>query len=257
MEPKNIIFKKKTFVLDTTVLIYDPDVIFKDGTVDFVIPMVVIKELDGLKNSDNDTVAKAARQVSRTLDRISSYADLAEGARLATGSTLTVYADYEVVDDLASDADNKILGAAIKLKKKVPNLSLYTTDSNMRVTARLHGIKAEIYPFFPGGSDRVQPPIDSNSHMEKEVKHMDKKKKEKAPRKREFRDLAEEELYNDMLLAGLDPDEKVSFFDMLSDVAGSCKFVPKPDVFDLTPSGRRRNPLDPGGLPFPNYRRRD
>jgi predicted ribonuclease YlaK len=42
----------RVYVLDTTVLIYDPDILSKTAEVDWVIPLVVIKELDGLKNSE-------------------------------------------------------------------------------------------------------------------------------------------------------------------------------------------------------------
>jgi rRNA-processing protein FCF1 len=129
-------------------LIYDPDIIFKDGTVDFVIPMAVIKELDGLKKSDNDTVAKAARQVSRTLDRIGEYADLGAGVRLSTGSSLKVMKDYKEINDLASEEDNKILGTALLMKEayRDKTIVLCTMDVNMKNVARLHGIRVDIAP---------------------------------------------------------------------------------------------------------------
>jgi rRNA-processing protein FCF1 len=173
IENRNKTPNKKTYVLDTTVLIYDSDVIFKDGTADFVIPMAVIKELDGLKKSEDGNVARSARQVSRTLDRLSSYSELAQGVRLATGSILKVYSGYTAIDDLASDADNKIVGATIKLKKEVTNLVLCTTDNNMRVVARAHGIVAEPYLFGSGVSISQNVKGDANLYVHKEVNHMD------------------------------------------------------------------------------------
>lgn len=138
----------KVYVLDTTVLIYDPDIMSKTADADWVIPLVVIRELDGLKNSDKEHVAKAARQIARTLDRLSSYGDLVTGVKLPTGRTLRVFAGYESVDALASDADNKILGATLSLKNAGEDVTLFTTDTNMRTVARAYGVKAEYTPFF-------------------------------------------------------------------------------------------------------------
>ena len=138
----------KTYVLDTTVLIYDPDIMFKTGEADWVIPLAVIREIDGLKNSDKELVAKAARQIARTLDRFGSYGDLVAGVKLPTGKILRIIEGYEIIDALASDADNKILGAALLLKNAGENVTLFTTDTNMRTIARVYGIKAEYSPFF-------------------------------------------------------------------------------------------------------------
>lgn len=138
----------KTYVLDTTVLIYDPDIMFKTGEADWVIPLAVIREIDGLKNSDKELVAKAARQIARTLDRFGSYGDLIAGVKLPTGKILRIIEGYESIDALASDADNKILGAALLLKNAGENVTLFTTDTNMRTVARVYGIKAEYSPFF-------------------------------------------------------------------------------------------------------------
>ena len=138
----------KTYVLDTTVLIYDPDIMFKTGEADWVIPLAVIREIDGLKNSDKDLVAKAARQIARTLDRFGSYGDLSAGVKLPTGRILRIIEGFEKIDALASDADNKILGAALLLKNAGENVTLFTVDANMRTVARVYGIKAEYSPFF-------------------------------------------------------------------------------------------------------------
>ena len=134
----------KTYVLDTTVLIEDPDVMYKLGNSLIVIPMAVIKELDGLKRSDVGSVAQAARAVARTLDRLGSYGDLREGVKLSSGGVLKVYNGSETVDGLASEADNRIVGAAVRLQREVSNVTLLTADGNMRTVARVNGVKAEI-----------------------------------------------------------------------------------------------------------------
>ena len=142
--------KKKTYVLDTTVLIYDPDIFYKLGDADIVVPLAAIKELDGLKKSESDLVSKSAREVSRMLDRISSYSDMREtGGKVSSGARIFIETSYEQVEGLESEGDRKIIGTALYLKKKgVRNLILATTDTNMRIVGRTYGIKVEHYPYM-------------------------------------------------------------------------------------------------------------
>ena len=139
----------KIYVLDTTVLVHDPDIMFKLGNATIVIPIAVIRELDGLKRSGEKNVAYSARQVARTLDRISSYDDTRTGVKLSSGGILMTYTDYAVIDDLASQGDNRVVGAAIKLKEDAggSDVTILTTDINVRNVARSYGLKAEFYPF--------------------------------------------------------------------------------------------------------------
>jgi rRNA maturation endonuclease Nob1 len=147
--------RKKIFVIDTSVLIEDPDVLFKLGGNEIVIPTAVIKELDGLKRhpDPDEHRAKAARQVTRTLDMLGSYQDISTGARTSAGSIVKICNQYQVIDDLASSADNRIVGTAIRLKEQSAGLViLVSTDGNMRNVTRSYKIKAENYPFYLGDS---------------------------------------------------------------------------------------------------------
>ena len=147
--------RKKIFVIDTSVLIEDPNVLFKLGGNEIVIPTAVLKELDGLKKhpDPDEHRAKAARQVTRTLDMLGSYQDISTGARTSAGSIVRIYNQYHVIDDLASSADNRIVGTAIKLKEEGNGrIILVSTDGNMRNVTRSYKIKAENYPFSLGDS---------------------------------------------------------------------------------------------------------
>jgi predicted ribonuclease YlaK len=146
---------KKVFIVDTSVLIEDPDVFYKLGGNEIIIPTAVIKELDGLKkNPDPDEHrAKAARQVTRTLDMLGSTQDIATGARTSAGSVVRICNQYKVIDDLDSNADNRIIGTAIKLREEgTGQVILVSTDGNMRNVTRSYKIKAENYPFPLGDS---------------------------------------------------------------------------------------------------------
>jgi rRNA-processing protein FCF1 len=143
---------KKVFVIDTSVLIEDPDVFYKLGSNEIIIPTAVIKELDGLKRhpDPDEHRAKAARQVTRTLDMLGSCQDIATGARTLAGSVVKICNQYKVIDDLDSNADNRIIGTAIRLREEgTGQVILVSTDGNMRNVTRSYKIKAENYPFSP------------------------------------------------------------------------------------------------------------
>ena len=64
----------KVLVVDTCVFIKDPDIFYKVGNDEIVVPGAVIRELDGLKRHPNpeNQKARAARKVSRILDELDS-----------------------------------------------------------------------------------------------------------------------------------------------------------------------------------------
>lgn len=60
---------KKTYVLDTNVLLYSPGALLTFGDNDVVIPEVVLEELDNLKKVNND-LGLNARHAARLLDKL-------------------------------------------------------------------------------------------------------------------------------------------------------------------------------------------
>jgi predicted ribonuclease YlaK len=59
----------KTYVLDTSVIIHDPDCFFKFEDNKIVIPYVVLQELDGLKNAPGEK-GYAARKAQKNIERL-------------------------------------------------------------------------------------------------------------------------------------------------------------------------------------------
>ena len=68
----------KTFVLDTNVLLHDPDSIlyFQDNKV--AVTMIVVEELDSFKKS-NDERGRSSRLISRKPDALRSKGTLSDG----------------------------------------------------------------------------------------------------------------------------------------------------------------------------------
>src|SRR5262245_10756643 len=68
----------KHFVLDTNVLLHNPDAVFVFKEHHVVIPFAVIEELDKMKRKDDD-LGRNARACIRHLDRLRAIGKLAEG----------------------------------------------------------------------------------------------------------------------------------------------------------------------------------
>ena len=70
--------KPKYFILDTNVLLHNPNALFVFKEHHVVIPFPVIEELDMMKRRDDD-IGRNARQCIRHLDKLRSIGHLTEG----------------------------------------------------------------------------------------------------------------------------------------------------------------------------------
>jgi PhoH-like ATPase len=150
---------KKTYILDTNVLLHDPQALFRFEDNDLVIPITVIEEIDRFKK-DQSEIGRNARQISRLLDGFRKQAHLVEGVPLEKGGVLKVVIFTEeafkrLPPELRVDqGDNRILAVALKMKEDSPYPVVFVTkDTNLRIKADAVGLAAEDYE-----SDKV--PID-------------------------------------------------------------------------------------------------
>lgn len=60
---------RRSYILDTNVLIHDLAAVLKFDEHEVLIPMTVLEELDGLKTGRSDT-ARSARQATRNLSQL-------------------------------------------------------------------------------------------------------------------------------------------------------------------------------------------
>ena len=142
---------KKTFVLDTNVLLHDPQALFRFEDNDLVIPMTVIEELDRFKKELSET-GRNARQFSRIIDGLRDKAKLIEGVELETGGVLRVdlYTQEQMQllpPELHTDqGDNRILAVALNVKSRSDSQVVFVTkDINLRIKADVVGLTAEDY----------------------------------------------------------------------------------------------------------------
>ncbi|SNB45889.1 PhoH family protein [Geobacter sp. DSM 9736] len=142
----------KSFVLDTNVLLYDPQAIFKFEENDIVIPITVIEEIDRFKKDMNET-GRNARQISRLLDNLRKEGSLSSGIRIKSGGNLRVeiYEDRvmkRLPPELREErGDNRILAVAVDVKDRNENqpVIFVTKDTNLRIKADAIGLVAQDY----------------------------------------------------------------------------------------------------------------
>lgn len=142
---------KKIFVLDTNVLLHDPQALFHFEDNDLVIPMTVIEELDRFKKEQSET-GRNARQFSRFMDALRAKGSLIDGVHLETGGQLKVdlYTKEHLQGlppELRSDqGDNRILAVALDVKSSSACPVIFVTkDTNLRIKADVIGLTAQDY----------------------------------------------------------------------------------------------------------------
>ena len=138
---------KNIVVIDTNVLLSDPNVLFLYPDAEVIIPQVVLAELDKVKMVRTDREVRfRGREVSRILFELSKHGALTEGVELDNNSVIRV-AQTESQDlpkNLSPrNADDRIIGCAILEKQGHPDthVLLLTNDLNMLLKAQTYGIE--------------------------------------------------------------------------------------------------------------------
>ena len=145
----------KTYVLDTNVLLHDPEALFAFEEHAIVLPFAVIEEIDNQKKRQ-DEIGRNAREVSQKLDVLRQRGCLSEGIPLPQGGNLRIELNHQKAAHLPDGLDplkhdNRIIALAHHLRcEQEDPVILVTKDLNLRIKADVIGIPAEDY-----SNDRV------------------------------------------------------------------------------------------------------
>lgn len=155
---------RKTFILDTSVLLYDAAAIHSFPGNDIVLPLVVLEELDKFKERQG-LVGENARYVNRFLDEMRSIPLDETGWR--TKEEYDMRYRFELSNEIHECVpegfdigynDNIIIGCALHLASKSEGVFVITKDINLRVKCDAVGIGVEDYL-----KDRVEQDVDTLS----------------------------------------------------------------------------------------------
>ena len=140
----------KNYILDTNVLLHDPNsiVAFKGNNV--LIPIEVIEEIDRFKRESSE-LGQNARTVSRTLDALRAKGHLNKGVKLENGGILRIIFHEPNSQNGTpfgnNTVDSRIVGLSLAVHKAEPKTPaiLVTKDINLRIKADTLGLPAEYY----------------------------------------------------------------------------------------------------------------
>lgn len=139
----------RTVVIDTNVLLSDPEVVNGFADAHIVIPEMVLPEIDKLKTARVDPELRyKGRQVSRILFELSERGSLNDGVEMPNGSKLRIVDIPEgaaVPSGLSGrNADDRIIAVAVSLMAEAGEpVTLVTNDLNMLLKAQRFGLTVE------------------------------------------------------------------------------------------------------------------
>ncbi|MBS4198818.1 PhoH family protein [Bacillus sp. FJAT-49732] len=143
----------KIYVIDTNVLLQDPNSIFSFEEHDVVIPAVVLEEVDSKKRYMNE-IGRNARHIAKLIDSFREKGKLHDKITLENGGTLRIELNHRSFQQLQEifiekTNDNRILAVAkniaLEEETKVDGkpVILVSKDALLRVKADALGLLAE------------------------------------------------------------------------------------------------------------------
>ncbi len=142
----------KNYIIDTNVLLHDPNSLLNFANNSVLLPIEVIEEIDRFKRESSE-LGQNARTVSRMLDAFRGEGRLSEGVKLPNGGRLKIVFQrngqerngHAVFSD--DTVDNRILSLAATIQKSQPKnpTILVSKDINLRIKADALGLQAEDY----------------------------------------------------------------------------------------------------------------
>lgn len=149
------------FILDTNILINDPNAMYKFNEHDVLITMTVLEELDKIKDARNGRYEMVNRDARMAIQNIKSIMNGASYDKLKDGvpinpddknlGKLRFFNELAILNKEANELvgglpvevqDNKIIMAALSLQKSSGDrVVMVTADVNMQIKARICGVK--------------------------------------------------------------------------------------------------------------------
>lgn len=140
----------KNYILDTNVLLHDPNSLNKFEDNNVLIPIEVIEEIDRFKRESSE-LGQNARMVSRALDALRTSGSLSKGVKLENGGKLRIIFHQNGTDSKIlfgnKTVDSQIVAVAKEVQTAEPKskVVIVSKDINLRIKADAVGLQAEDY----------------------------------------------------------------------------------------------------------------
>lgn len=136
----------KHFVIDTNVLLHNPNGLFLFAEHEVIIPFDVLEELDTFKTATDD-LGRNARTAIRHLDRLREQGNLADGVPLGNNLgnvRIVLEQNQKLCPGLnVNTPDNRMICCAYSLAQQGKHVVFISKDINARIKADALGLKAE------------------------------------------------------------------------------------------------------------------
>ena len=158
---------QKTFIIDTNVLLHDPEAMTQFPHHRVMIPLPVLEELDKMKHLPNE-LGRNARAVFRFLDSLRTTegeGNLHSGVKLTNGTVITILLECQPQKKqhlITTVSDNRIIMAALLLQEMGHTAVFVSKDFAARVKAEALGIEAEDYENLKFSYDTLSSDIDEH-----------------------------------------------------------------------------------------------
>lgn len=139
--------QEKVYVLDTNVLVHDPQAMSHFQGVTIGIPSVVLEELDKFKKEGTDR-GRNTREIIRNLDALREQGSLRDGVPIENGSIVKVLfmqKEPTAFPFKLRVEDNEILLTALEQQNSGKHVKFISKDLNARIKADALGITTEDY----------------------------------------------------------------------------------------------------------------
>lgn len=140
----------KNYVIDTNVMIHDPNFLYSFSDNHIIIPIIAVEELDNLKRREG-LVGFNARHVAKELQYIMQQGDIQKGITLKSGGTVRVELNHMDMSWLPNGLDSgkndtRIIAVAKNLAatESIPTI-LVTKDLYMSIKASSLGVECQDY----------------------------------------------------------------------------------------------------------------
>ena len=137
---------KRTYVLDTNVLLQNPNAVKTFDEHDVIVPMTVIREIDEMKKGTS-SVSYSARTALRMLASLVEQDGVNRSVKvpLPGGGELSIDSS-SISDDSTLSPDDQIIAVAEELTKQGnPDVWLISKDTAVRLKASAKGLKTDDY----------------------------------------------------------------------------------------------------------------